>query len=471
MKTSIKTILGAAAVALCAVPAVAQNTYSGYFLDNYDYRFQMNPAFGNDKGFVSFPVLGNFNTAIRGTMHVSDFVYVRDGKTVLFTNPKVSEAEAMGNFEDRNRLGTDWKIGIMSAGFKAFGGYNTISINADLGVHASVPKMFFQFAKEGLANKTYEISNLGAYAYGYGEISLGHSRDIKQVPGLRVGANLKFLVGLANFQADFKNANLELGTDSWRIHSNADIYGNVGGLEIKSKPQEYTENGETKYYNAYDGISLSDGPGNLGPNGFGMAVDLGASYQWNDFTFSLAALDLGGITYKNTQHATTGGVQTFDTDKFSFSADGDADNSFSKAWDNMREDIEKLYRLDVKGNVGSRYFGLGTTLNVGVDYALPVYRKLHFGLLSSTRIQGDWTWTQVRLSANVAPVKVLSADVNVSAGTYGWGFGWLFNLHLTGFNLFFGMDHTLGTMAAYNDLPMIPLNSNASFNFGLNFPF
>lgn len=471
MKTSFKTILGAAAVALCAIPALAQNTYSGYFLDNYDYRFQMNPAFQNDKNFVSFPVLGNFNTAIRGTLNVSDLLYVRDGKTMLFTNPKISDEEAMGKFHEMNRLGTDWKIGIMTAGFKAFGGYNTIGINVNFGLHASLPKMIFQFAKEGIKNDTYKISNMGLYGRAYGEVTLGHSHEIKQVPGLTVGGNLKFLVGLANFEANFKDANLVLGTDSWDINSNAEIIGNLGGMKFKSKRTEYTENGQKKYYNRLDGLDMENGPGNLGPNGFGMAVDLGASYKWNDFTFSLAALDLGGITFKNTQKATTDGVQTFTTDKYTFNANDDADNSFDNAWENMRDDLEKLYRLDVKEDNGSHYVGLGATLNVGVDYALPVYRKLHFGLLSSTRIQGEWTWTQVRLSANIAPVKVFSADVNVCAGTYGWGFGWMFNLHCTGFNLFAGMDHTLGTMAGINGIPMIPLNSNASFNLGINFPF
>ncbi|MBJ2197593.1 MAG: hypothetical protein JFR40_06865, partial [Muribaculaceae bacterium] len=90
-----------------------------------------------------------------------------------------------------------------------------------------------------------------------------------------------------------------------------------------------------------------------------------------------------------------------------------------------------------------------------------------FGLLNSTRINGAYSWTQFRLSANIAPVKVFSADVNVAAGTYGVGFGWMINLHATGINLFLGMDHTLGTLSKQ----FIPLNSNASFNFGLNFPF
>ena len=48
------------------------------------------------------------------------------------------------------------------------------------------------------------------------------------------------------------------------------------------------------------------------------------------------------------------------------------------------------------------------------------------------------------------------------------GFGWLLNLHCPGFNFFAGMDHTIGKVTKQ---PYLPLNSNASFNLGMNFLF
>ena len=466
MKTSFRHIGACALLAACAAaPATAQNTYSGFFLDNYDYRFEMNPAFGNERNFVSFPVLGNFNTAIRGTLHLTDLLYYRNGQTVLFTNPNVSVKEAMSNFEEKNRLGTDWKIGLMSTGFKAWGGYNTIAINANIGLHASLPKSFFSLAKEGISNRNYSIEDMRASALAYTEISLGHSRDIKQVPGLRVGANLKFLVGMAYLSADFKDAQLSLGENNWTAQTRADIYASIGGFQFTTDMTDPEPGEAPREY--VSGCDLN-GPGSIGPNGFGMAIDLGATYEWNDFTFSLGLLDLGAISFRNTNLATTDGLQKFETDAFTFNANENADNSFSNAWENMRDDIDKLYQLKNKGNIGNHSVGLPATLNIGIDYALPVYRKLHFGLLNSTRINGPYTWTQFRLSANVAPVKAFSADVNVACGTYGWGFGWMLNIHTTGFNLFAGMDHTLSKLAKPG---ILPLNSNADFNFGINFPF
>lgn len=465
MKFLKKFFIIASVVAGC-ITADAQNTYSGYFLDNYTYRYEMNPAFGNSKGFVSMPALGNFNLALRGTLHLSDIFYKSPdgGRTMLFTNPQIPAAEAMSKFGDRNRLSTNNKIDILSVGFKAFGGYNTVSVSASMNLETSLPKSFFALAKEGLSNTTYSIKDMFANANAYATIALNHSRDIKQVPGLRVGAALKFYLGAGNFDVRFNEADLTLGTDAWTARTNADIYASVTGLKFEHDiyTPEGSNGGAPREY--VSGANLDDG---FGLNGFGLGFDLGAEYKWNGFRFSAAVLDLGFMSWGKTQWASTDGTQTFTTDAYTFSADGSADNSFEKELDNLTDDLSKLYQLKDMGEQSSRTRALAATLNFGVDYELPVYKNLHFGLLNSTHINGPYTWTQFRLSANIAPVKVFSADVNVAAGTYGFGFGWMLNLHVTGFNLFLGMDHTLGTLSKQ----MIPLNSNASLNFGLNFPF
>ncbi|MDE6336771.1 MAG: hypothetical protein K2L34_09385, partial [Muribaculaceae bacterium] len=210
MKSSIKKLLLSAGILSCAFGASAQMTYSGYFLDNYAYRFQMNPAFGNDKGFVSFPALGDINIGMHGTLNVSDVVYPLNGKTVLFTNPGISEKEVMSKIKDRNRIGSNVKLDILSVGFKAFGGYNAVSLSTVANLEASVPKSFFKLAKEGVTNSTYDIKDMFGYADAYAQIALNHSRDIKPVPGLRVGASLKVLVGLGNVDFKFNDAYLNL---------------------------------------------------------------------------------------------------------------------------------------------------------------------------------------------------------------------------------------------------------------------
>ena len=110
---------------------------------------------------------------------------------------------------------------------------------------------------------------------------------------------------------------------------------------------------------------------------------------------------------------------------------------------------------------------MAATMNIGGEYVFPYYRKLTFGLLNTTRINGKYTWTNFRLSANVAPAKWFSAGVNFGIGTFGPSFGWVLNVHPKGFNLFLGMDHTLGKLSKQG----VPLSSNAELSMGLNFPF
>lgn len=165
--------------------------------------------------------------------------------------------------------------------------------------------------------------------------------------------------------------------------------------------------------------------------------------------------------------ATTNGEKTFNTDKYTFNPDDDAPNSFKNEWDKIKDDISAIYELDDAGDRGGRTTALHATMNLAAQYEFPLYKPLTFGLMNTTRFGGDFTWTDFRLSANVAPCKVFSAAVSLGAGTYGVSFGWLANLHVTGFNLFIGTDHTPGKLAKQG----VPLSSNAQVNFGINFPF
>ena len=461
---SYKKLALCVALSAATLPIYAQqHTYSGYFLDGYTYGYQMNPALGNEKGFVSFPALGNLNISVRGNLHLTDLLYNVNGKTSLFTNPEVDAKKALKKFGNRNKIVANEQIDIISVGFNAWDGYNTVSLSAIANAGVSLPKSFFELAKEGITNKTYKINNLAADANAYVQLALNHSRDIKEVPGLRVGAAFKVLIGGGAIQAKFNEADLTLGTDNWIARTNADIYASVGGLKFKEKTYHPEGNTSMKPYDYVSGAEVD----NFYITGFGLGFDLGATYKWNDFTFSAAALDLGFLRYGKTQWASTDGTQTIETDAYIFNVDKDADNSFKNEWKDMKDDLSRLYQLKNMGHKNSHTRGLATTLNFGVEYELPYYRNLHFGFLNSTRIYGPFTSTQFRLSANVAPVKCFSADVNMGLGTYGADFGWMLNVHTTGFNLFLGMDHTLGKLAKQG----VPLSSNASLNFGINFPF
>lgn len=452
-----KTIIGAALVAAC-LPLGAQNVNSGYFLDYYTYRHQLNPALcGSDKGFFAFPGLGDLNVGTHGNIHASSIFYSKigeNGKTGLFTNPNVGVQEAMDKFKPENKLGASVREGIINLGFTGVGGYWTIGVNAVANADVCIPKSLFSLMKEGISNQQYDISNVRGEAVGYAEVAINHSRNIRQVPGLRVGLTAKFLVGIAGVDFRLDKAMLELDNRSWNAITNGRIHTSIKGFSYDTKYNEHT---------GRDYVSGGDIDSFSAPNGFGCAFDLGAEYKWHDFSFSVAALDLGFIDFDESYLASTMGDREVRTDAYTFQLGGEGSQD---SWDDLRDNISDLYELSDCGQVGHRY-NLKTTINVGIGYELPVYRKLKFGLLNSTRLAGPLTATEFRLSANWQPSRQFSLNASAATGTYGLGFGAMMNIHCTGFNFFLGTDRIPGKLAKQG----VPLNSNADVFLGLNFPF
>lgn len=446
-----------AALALMLAPAgaIAQNLESGFFTDGYLYRHEMNPAIENSRNYVAMPFLGNINVGMSGNIGIRDVLFNRNGRTVLYTNPQVDAAEFMNGIGNRNRINSDFKIQLLGAGFKAWGGYNTIGINIRGNASTIIPKSIFDITKNGLKNQTYDISDLNAHAHSYAEIALGHSRKINEK--WRVGAKFKFLIGAGNVDANVRKGTITLGENGYVATVDAELKGNIAGLSYKTKVSEH--NPGRMIMNGMDvsGYKIS---------GLGAAFDFGAEYKINDDWKVMASLtDLGFIRWKNNQLAATQG--TVNTDDYIFNVDKDAEHSFSNEWEKLGDQLATLYELEDKGDQGKRITMLGATMNIGGEYIAPFYRKLTFGLLNTTRINGRYSWTNFRLSANVAPAKCFSAGVNFAVGTFGTSLGWIMSVHPKGFNLFLGMDHTIGKLAKQG----IPLSSNTEFNMGINFPF
>jgi len=396
------------------------------------------------------PGLGNLNLTTNGTLSMSTVLYNIDGRTTTFLNPKVDTAEFLDKVKDKNRIGVNLRETILAGGWKAWGGYNTIAIGARADVGIYMPGDLLRLAKQGVENSSYNIGNTGASATGWAEISLGHSRQINKQ--WRVGINVKALIGLGNINADFRRANLTLGEDSWTGEVDAELNASVKGLTYETKYNRHTER---------DYVSGADIDG-FGVNGGGVAFDLGAVFTLNkDWEFSASFLDLGFIHWSNNMTATTNGLQKVVTDDYSFNVDDDT------SLDKFKDDLSMLYQLTDEGDRGGRTTALGATMNLGAQYTFPLYDKLKFGLTNTTRIQGEYSWTDFRLSANVQPVKCFSAGVNLGVGTFGASFGWIVNYNTPGFNLFLASDRTPGKLAKQG----VPLNSNLNVNLGISFPF
>lgn len=443
--------------ALTGQAAAAQNLTTGYFNTHYLYRHTMNPAFGAERNYVTMPALGRLSLGVGANVSASDLLYRRDGQTVTLLHPDVSAHEAMRNLPSTTLLGSQVSATILGAGFRAFGGFNTVEINVKSRVGLTLPKDLFSFLKEGASNRTYDISGVGADAEAYTELALGHARQITEK--WQVGAKMKVLLGAGYLRANFHKAQLTLGQDEWSAVTNAELRGSMMGATFE---HDVNENTQHQYVSGLNTDDLKPGV-----NGVGVAFDLGAAYKLNDdWQFSAALLDLGFISWGKTLLASTNGDQEVHTSKYAFSVDDNAPNSFEKEGDRIGDDLSRLYELNDMGAGGSHARMLGATVNLGAVYTLPMYNKLQLGLLNTTYIRGRFTTTDFRLSANVAPLKQFSASASFGLGTYGTSLGWMLNYAAKGFSIYVGSDYTPLRV----DEQHIPMNST-HLAMGINFPF
>ena len=454
-------------LSMCSLHAMAQQLNSAYFTNDYKFRHTMNPAYGNEQNYVSMPGFGNVNVSTMGNFGYEDVIFdnpmfpsTSKDRLTTFMNPYISTADALKGFNSGdNKILGDVSITVLSTGFKGFGGYNTIELNARTSFGMSLPYELFEFAKN-TGNRTYNIGNISANGQAFAELAFGHSRQINEK--LRVGAKVKLLFGAGRGDVNIDNVKADLAADDkWTVSGHAKSEVSVKGFTYKTEEKEYKEEGRGTYQYVND-VDV-DGAG-LG--GFGLAFDLGGVYKINnDFTVSAALLDLGFIKWSNNMVAVNGGEEFVFNGFHDVAVNEDRGGStLGMQGDKYADQLADFANLQDKGDEGGRTTGIGATLNLGCEYTLPVYRKITFGVLSSTRFRGDYSWTEARVSANWTPLKWIDGGVNMAFGSYRNSFGWVLNFHPKGYNFYVGMDHTLGKVSK----EFIPLNSNAAVSVGMS---
>lgn len=446
--------------------AAAQTINSAYFTEDYKFRHMLNPAFGNEQNYVSIPALGNISVNTHGNFGYQDVIMsnpmypsLSDKKMTTFLNPYISAEDALSGFSTgNNRITGDVSLTILSAGFKAFGGYNTIEINSRTTTGVSLPYELFEFAKN-TGNHSYDIGDINAHAQSFAEIAFGHSRQINDK--LRLGAKLKVLVGLGRADVKMRNMKADLtAEDKWTITGEATTDVSMKGFSYVSEEKEYNIEGSGTYERVND-VDL-DG---VGVGGFGMAIDLGGVYEINeDWTVSASVLDLGFISWTNDMLAENRSKSFVFNGFHDVSVTSDRGEEIDTKVDRYGDQLADFANLTDMGDKGGRSTGIGATINVGAEYTLPVYRKVSFGALCTSRINGAYSWTEGRLSANYAPLNWLDGGVSFAVNSFTTSMGWVLNLHPKGYNFFIGMDHILGKTSK----EMIPLSSNASLTVGMN---
>ena len=457
--------MAAAFLACTAGSIAAQELRTGYFTDSYLYRHNLNPAFGNDRGYFSIPVVGSVNVDMMGNFGYEELVRKNPlypdrstKKMTSFMNPYLNNS-LRGFSSGDNKINGQVKVPVASVGFSKWGGYNTIELNVKAQTNVRAPYKLFQFAAEATNNR-YDIGDVNLSAQAYTEIGLGHSRQIDDK--LRVGAKFKLLVGVADMNVAMKDVVADMaGTDKWTISGDAQSHVSMKGFKYLSKTKDYnSKQGTCDHVNDVD----FDSPG---VSGIGAAIDFGAIYKVNDeLTLSAAIQDLGAIMWTNDYYATND-AKSFTFDGFhDVSVDSSSPDKLDNKTDQYTDQMLDFANLRDKGDDGSRITGVGATVSAGCEYVIPTYRQLKLGLLGTARINGPYSWAEARLSGNIKPANWFDGALSFAVNNYTANFGFLANFHTPakGLNFFIGMDRLIGKVSS----EMIPLSSNGSISFGFN---
>ena len=438
--------------AMFAMKGMAQTAKSAYFMDGTFHNFRINPAMKAERGFFSL-ALGNMSIATNGNVGVSHFLYPDGDQLTTFMSGKVDQDEFLGRLPEYARLGMNFDETLFGLGFRLLGGYTSFSVSLHSNTSMALPKGFFEFAKKGLQDQHYNFSGINMHSMNYAAATLGYSREVYK--GLRVGVNLKYLMGLAYTDFTFDRFNIELSEDRWRIEGHAQAQAALGS-------EVYFEDEDA----SLDALRM----GPLASAAKGFAVDLGVVYDMKEFvpglTVSASVVDLGSINWQYMMSIENNGEPIC----WEGLKDANIDNmgtALEEELEKLGEKAEKIMDLEVN-DIHSESTKLGVTMYVGAEYNMPFYKPLSVAMLYGKRFSpyAYSGWDDIRGFVNIAPLKWFEASANVGYSTFGTSLGWMLNFHPAGINFFVGSDYII-TKVTPQFIPVNNLNSHVTLGVNL----
>ena len=420
MNKQLKLAAVTVSLLFTALAGFAQNYSTGYFQNGYMYKYRLNPAFANDKGFLGLAI-GNVGVSFDGNVNPSNYIYKNPDPSassdswVSFQDPSVSADAFEKSIHSFNAEHADVNVDLLAFGFRAGEStYVTFDLSAKSSTALGMPKDALSFMKRGVGG-SYDMSGMYGITSNYVELAVGFSTDINEK--VRVGARIKGLAG-AGF-GKFRTPSLKMDGEG-RIHASGELAASALGLKYSS------EGGRVRL------SSLEFGEiANARPTGFGAALDLGFAWDVMDgLTVSGALLDLGGINWKRDVYATIPeGEYVYDTDA-----------ATPQEGDEVLNDMDDVLQF-VSQNASGAFERLTMTARLGAEYKMPFYDKMSVGLLGTFQSAAYYTLAEARASLNIAPVPWIGLSASGAFGTYGTSFGAGFNLQAGPFNLLIGSDH------------------------------
>ena len=430
----------------------AQTAKSAYFLDGAYHNFKLNPAMKAERGFFTIG-LGNLTLGTNGNVGVSHFLFPKgNNELTTFMSGTVDQDEFLDRLPQSIRLGMNFDETLLALGFRMFGGYTSFSVSLHSNTSIALPKGFFEFAKKGFQESRYNFSGINLNTMNYAAATLGYSHEVYK--GLRVGVNLKYLMGLAYADATFDRFNIEMSEEQWLVESHAQA-------QAALISEVYFEDGDNNIENLQMGA--------FAPAASGFAVDLGIVYDMKELvpglTLSASVVDLGRINWQYMMS-----LENNDTpikwDGFSEIDINEIGTSLEAELEQLGKDAEQMMELKVN-DIKSEATNLNATMYLGAEYNMPFYKPLSVAMLYGKQFSpyAYSGWDEFRGYINIAPLKWLEASANIGHTTFGTSWGWMLNFHPAGTTFFVGSDYMISNITPQ----YLPVNDlNYHFTLGMN---
>lgn len=447
----------AVSMLLVASMSFAQTSNSTYFLDGFNQRYQLNPAFAPERRvFVAIPGISNINIDAQSSVGIGNFLFEsksNPGMLTTFMSPDIDSKTFLDNLPDAASFSAGVNMDIFSLGIGAENGFTMFNVKLRNNEQVNIPKNLFAFMKAGLSPGSYLIEDMNVRSVSYIEWTLAHSHKITE--NLTVGMGLKFIQGLAYADVVFESIEADLSDDIWKVRTDGTLMASIPGTALKFNSEDKTIEG------------LEDFSFKM-PHSYGFAVDLGAEYDMKDIVegleLSASVTDLGLIGWKNLSKYSTVRNAAVDFDGFN-GIDVTGDNN--DVFDGVTDQFKEMIKLDETSSSASEQVMLDATFRIGAEYTTPFAKWLSFCELLTIKT-GLWPYTESRTSICMKPCSWFDVVGNYAASTYGSSMGLVANLHPSGLNFFIAVDR----LTAELNPQYIPINDfGLNFSVGLNLAF
>ncbi len=427
-----------------------------YFMEEVHQSTYLNPAYQSScNAFLGLPALSNINFDIaHNGFSYKNLIHLGTGNR---SDSLILDIENIkSKLGKSNYLLVGTTVPVLGLGFWINNSYFTFDISNKTKARVSYPDNLIKVIDGNGdyigADNPLEISDFGPDIINYHELAFGLSRKITH--RLFIGARFKILSGVAALES--KKSDIKLYTEEkyYALHLESNFDYNISAPITIS----------TDSVNQFDEVVYDDSntlSNIFSAKNIGIALDLGATYQFNDKLKLYGSItDLGFIRWKeNALNLRANGAFDFS----GLSLDSIASDSDYDEFDDISDSIMKLSEITKSNNNFSTY--LNTNIYLGASYDIGDFMK--FGFLSRTSFYDRKAHQAFTLSANLRPVKWFSGTLSYSIDNRSYnnlGLGLVFGRRFQ----FYLLTDNLNAAFNVKGTRAVGLQLGLNLNFGCN---